>query len=253
MCGVNSAVERGNSAAEWRWRQFCAHGYTRWRVCVLVEWGAQEKVSKKLPEDRDPSHSHLLPLLDSITTVLAATSTAAFAPAGSSGRTSFLTASTLPGAEVDNVGNNVAFKELLEEVQERQLLSQVAQSGLLSKAQEAGVSLSKLEPLLKLASDNPDILVLVEASGPELLPILPAVVRLAPPALPLLAAAISIPPTLLQVAGLGSLGLAVTILQVVPDDTVAQVALQTLAVGVFGIAAPVASFAGAAVLGQLTK
>ena len=154
---------------------------------------------------------------------------------------------------MDSVGNNVAFKELLEEVEQSRLLSQVAQSGLLSKAQEAGVSLSSLEPLLKLASENPDILVLVEASGPELLPILPGVVKLAPAALPLLATAISIPPVLLQAAGLGSIGLAAVILQVVPDDTVANVALQTLSVGIFGIAAPVASFAGAAVLGQLTK
>lgn len=192
-------------------------------------------------------------LLTCVYTALVAASTAAFAPAASSARTTLLTASTLPGAEVDSVGNNVAVKELLEEVQDSRLLSQLAQSGLLSKAQEAGVSLSNLEPLLKLASDNPDILVLVEASGPELLPILPGVVKLAPAALPLLAAAISIPPVLLQVAGLGSIGMATTILQVVPDDTVANVAIQTLAVGVLGIAAPVAAFAGAAVLGQLTK
>lgn len=154
---------------------------------------------------------------------------------------------------MDSFGNNVAFKELLEDVEEQQLLSQVASSGLLSKAQAAGVSLSNLEPLLKLASDNPDILVLVEASGPELLPILPTVVKLAPPALPLLAAAVSIPPALLQVAGLASIGLTAVILQTLPDDTVAQVAAQTLAVGVLGIAAPVASFAGASILGQLTK
>ena len=153
-----------------------------------------------------------------------------------------MAATTLPGAEVDSVGNNVAFKELLVEIEDRQLLSQVARSGLLSKAQEAGVSLSNLEPLLKLASDNPDILVLVEASGPELLPVLPTVVKLAPSALPLLASAISIPPILLQVAGLGSIGLTAVILQITPDDTVVNVAAQTLAVGLLGIAAPVASF-----------
>lgn len=164
-----------------------------------------------------------------------------------------MAATTLPGAEVDDVGNNVAFKNLLLEIEESRLLSQVASSGLLSKAQEAGVSLSKLEPLLKLASDNPDILVLVEASGPELLPVLPTVVKLAPPALPLLASAISIPPGLLQVAGLASIGATVFILQTIPDDTVVNVAAQTLAVGLLGIAAPVASFAGAKILSELTK
>jgi hypothetical protein len=203
-------------------------------------------------------HTHIKSFLFTATIVITAAlvvaSATAFAPAGSVSRTSVQTqASTLPGAEVDSVGNNVAFKELLTEIEERRLLSQVAQSGLLSKAQEAGVSLSKLEPLLKLASENPDILVLVEASGPELLPILPGVVKLAPSALPLLATAISIPPALLQVAGLASIGLAALIVQAVPDDTVAQVAAQTLAVGLLGVAAPVASFAGAAVLGQLTK
>ena len=188
------------------------------------------------------------------TAAIVATFATAFAPAGSVSRASIQTqATTLPGAEVDDIGNNVAFKELLTDIEESRLLSQVAQSGLLSKAQEAGVSLSKLEPLLKLASENPDILVLVEASGPELLPILPGVVKLAPAALPLLATAISIPPELLQVAGLASIGLAAGIVQTVPDDTVLQVAAQTLAVGVLGIAAPVASFAGAAVLNQLTK
>ena len=155
--------------------------------------------------------------------------------------------------EDDPLGNNIAVKNLLLDMEESRLLSQVAASGLLSKAQEAGVSLSNLEPLLKLASDNPDILVLVEASGPEILPILPKVVKLAPPALPLLAAAISIPPVLLQVAGVASLALAGLIVSSVPDDSVANVAAQTLAVGLLGVAAPVASFAGAAILGQLTK
>lgn len=139
------------------------------------------------------------------------------------------------------------------DIEEAGLLTKVAQSGLLSKAQEAGVSLTKLEPLLKLASENPDILVLVEASGPELLPLLPNLIKLAPPALPLLATAISVPPSALYVAALGSLGAAVGIVGLVPDDTVLQVAAQTLAVGVLGVAAPVASIVGATVLGTVTK
>ena len=155
--------------------------------------------------------------------------------------------------EVDAIGNNIAVKDLLAKIEESKLLSQVAKSGLLSKAQAAGISLSKLETILSFVADQPELLILVEASGPELLPILPTLIELAPPALPLLASAISIPPAALQTAGLASLIAAVGIVVAVPDDSAALVAAQTLAVGVLGIAAPAASFIGATVLGQITK
>jgi hypothetical protein len=154
---------------------------------------------------------------------------------------------------VDNLGNNIAVKNLLINVEQSKLLSKVAQSGLLSKAQEAGVSLSKLEPLLKLAAENPSILVLVEAAGPELLPLLPTLVDLAPPALPLLALAISIPPPVIAGAGLASAATAVAALGAIPDDTVLQVAAETLIVGIFGLAVPVVSLVASAVLGKLTN
>jgi Protein of unknown function (DUF1118) len=154
------------------------------------------------------------------------------------------------GGEVDVLGNNLKVKALLEKVQNDGLLSKVAQSGLLSKAQEAGVTLSKLEPLLELAASNPEILILVEASGPELLPLLPTIVDIAPGALPLLATAISVPSPLIGAAGLAVIGAAVTACSVIPDDSVFNVAVQTLIVGL-SLPAAVASFAGAAILGQL--
>jgi len=154
--------------------------------------------------------------------------------------------------EVDAVGNNIVVKSLLEDVEASGLLSKVAQSGLLSKAQEAGVSLSKLEPLLALAAENKEILILVEAATPELLPLLPKVVEIAPGALPLLATAVSVPPGLLSVVGLGSLAAAAGAVVVIPDDTVVQVATQTLAVGALG-AAGAASLVGSAILGKLTN
>jgi len=155
-------------------------------------------------------------------------------------------------AETDRYGNNILVKEVLAKVEREGLLTKVAQSGLLSKAQKAGISLSKLEPLLKLASENPDILVLVEASGPELLPLLPKIVEVAPSALPLLGAAISIPAPAIAAAGIGALGAAGLAVATIPDDTVANVAIQTLAVG---LAVPLAgaSFAGSAIIGKLTK
>jgi Protein of unknown function (DUF1118) len=154
--------------------------------------------------------------------------------------------------EVDTVGNNVQVKELLLKVEKGQLLSKVAASGLLSKAQDAGITLSKLEPLLALAADNPDILILVEASGPEVLPLLPTLVDLAPGALPLLAAAVGIPSAVLSAAGVAALAAAGGAIYIIPDDTVVNVALQTLAVG---LAVPTAGAAliGGAILGKLTK
>ena len=155
--------------------------------------------------------------------------------------------------EVDQVGNNIAVKNLLEDVEASGLLTKVAQSGLLSKAQEAGLTLSKLEPLLALAATNKEVLILVESATPELLPLLPKIVELAPGALPLLATAISIPPAAIQVAGLASLGAAAGAVAVIPDDTVAEIAAQTLAVGVLGVGIPAASFIGAAILGKVLK
>jgi hypothetical protein len=155
-------------------------------------------------------------------------------------------------AEVDQFGNNVKVKELLETAERRQLLTAVAQSGLLSKAQKAGISLSKLEPLLELAADNPDILILVEASGPELIPILPTVVDLAPAALPLLAAAVSVPPPALSGAGAAALAAAAAAVVAIPDDSVGSVALQTLIVGL-SLPLAGAAFVGSALLGKLTS
>ncbi|KAL7576337.1 hypothetical protein ACA910_018153 [Epithemia clementina (nom. ined.)] len=154
--------------------------------------------------------------------------------------------------EVDSIGNNIKVKELLQKVEDQRLLSKVAASGLLSKAQEAGITLSKLEPLLALAAEYPDILILVEASGPEVLAILPTVVDLAPGALPLLARAVGVPPSLLSAAGASVLAAAAATVVLVPDDSVASVALQTLVVGL-SLPAAGAAFVGSAILGQLTK
>lgn len=161
-----------------------------------------------------------------------------------------LQAATNYADEVDVIGNNIKVKELLEKVENDRLLSKVAASGLLSKAQAAGITLSKLEPLLELAASNPEILILVEASGPELLPILPTIVDVAPGALPLLATAITVPPPLIGAAGLAVIGAAFTACSVIPDDSVTNVALQTFIVAL-SLPAVVASFAGAAILGQL--
>jgi hypothetical protein len=184
------------------------------------------------------------------TTALLCSSAAAFSPVAMQQRVP--TALPAYADEVDQVGNNIKVKDLLEKVQDRQLLSKVAASGLLSKAQKAGITLSNLEPLLALAAENPDILILVEASGPELLAILPGLVDLAPGALPLLAAAVSIPAPLIGALGVVALAAAGGAVVTIPDDTTVNVAIQTLAVGL-SVPLAGASFAGAAILGKLTK
>ncbi len=142
-------------------------------------------------------------------------------------------------------------KNLLSQVEETKLLTKVAQAGLLSKAQASGISLTKLEPLLKLAASNKDVMILLEAAAPEALPILPKVVEIAPGALPLLGAAIQISPGALQGAAVASLAAAAAGVYVIPDDTAVQVAAQTLLVGTLGVAAPAASLVGSAVLSKI--
>jgi hypothetical protein len=153
--------------------------------------------------------------------------------------------------EVDDYGNNIAVKNLLSQVESSQLLSQVAKAGLLSKAQKSGVSLTKLEPLIKLAASNKDVMILIEAAAPEALPILPTIIDLAPSALPLLASAIEIPPAALQIAALASVAAAAAGVYFIPDDSVIGVATQTLLVGLLGVVAPAASLIGATVLSKV--
>ncbi|KAL7540249.1 hypothetical protein ACHAXR_009971, partial [Thalassiosira sp. AJA248-18] len=157
-------------------------------------------------------------------------------------------------SKVDSTGNNIAVKNFLESAESTGLLTKVARSGLLSKTAAAGITLSKLEPLIIAAADKgilDEVLVLTEAAGPDIIPLLPTIINLAPQALPLLALGLDLQPALLQGAALASLGAAYGIVTVVPDDTVVQVAAQTLAVGLLGVAAPAASLVGATILGKV--
>jgi hypothetical protein len=159
---------------------------------------------------------------------------------------------TVYGSEVDSIGNNIAVKNLLQNVERKGLLSAVASSGLLRNAQRSGISLTKLEPFLALAAENPDILILVEAAGPELLPLLPTIVDLAPGALPLLSLAIQIPPFLITAVGVIALATAAGAVLIIPDDSVAFIALQTFIV-LLAVPLGGASIVGAGFLGNLTK
>ena len=154
----------------------------------------------------------------------------------------------LRAAQVDSYGNNIAVKNLLTQVESSGLLTKVASSGLLSKAQDAGITLTKLEPLLALSKDYPEVLVLAEAAGPDLLPLLPKIVDLAPGVLPLLASGLKLAnPNTLSAASIAALGAAGALVVLVPDDSILEVAAQTAGAGALvGIAA--ASSIGAGIL-----
>jgi len=154
----------------------------------------------------------------------------------------------------DSYGNNILVKNFLESAESTGLLTKVAQAGLLSKAAKAGITLSKLEPLILLAAEKgvlDEVLILTEAAGPDILPLLPSIVELAPQALPLLALGLEIQPSALQGAAVASAAAAFAIVNTVPDDTVLEVALQTLTVAVLGLGVPAASLIGATILGKI--
>merc|ERR1712157_580274 len=163
------------------------------------------------------------------------------------------TPSALVTSKVDSTGNNIAVKDFLESAEATRLLTKVASAGLLSKAADAGITLSKLEPLIIAAADAgvlDEVLILTESAGPEVLPLLPTVVDLAPQALPILALALSVPPSALQLGALASFVGAIGLVTAVPDNTVLEVAAQTLGVALLGTAG-VASGIGALVLGSI--
>jgi len=192
---------------------------------------------------------------------LMASTAVAFAPAAPSVSNTALHATakrSTPGAlitsKVDSTGNNVAVKSFLESAEASGLLTKVARAGLLSKAASVGITLSKLEPLILFAAEKgiiDEVLILTEAAGPDLIPLLPTVVDLAPAALPLLVLGLDIPPVALQGAALASIVAAYEIVSIVPDDSIVQVAAQTLAVALLGVIVPAASLVGATVLGKV--
>ena len=127
-----------------------------------------------------------------------------------------------------NAGGVDPFKEIgstLEVVEETQLLTKLAKTGLLSKAERAGVKLADLEPLLLFAEEN-GLVGLLGDLNDDLLPLLPLLVRLAPLGLPVLSLALGLGPLnfLLAIASFGG----AFVVTGLPDDSVTDVALQTL-------------------------
>ena len=139
---------------------------------------------------------------------------------------------------------------LIGKVAQQKLLTQTAQLGVLSKLDKAGVKLTTLGPLIKQA-DKLGALSLVEGKGEQLLPLINKAVDLAPALLPLTKGLIQGGPTPLIALAIVSLASALVVVGVIPDDSVSNVAVQTLIAVPRGAIVPGACGVGAAILGKL--
>ncbi|CEM08122.1 unnamed protein product [Vitrella brassicaformis CCMP3155] len=115
---------------------------------------------------------------------------------------------------------------VLKRTEELQLLSKLAEAGLLSKAEKAGLTLSQIEPLLKVV-DEQYALYGLEEVAPKIVPALPALLEAAPGLLPVASAVLSTPWFVFVLLSIASFAGGVGQLLYLPDDSVTSVALQT--------------------------
>lgn len=120
----------------------------------------------------------------------------------------------------------------------------------MSRLEKAGFSLTSAIPLLKFADDN-DLIGVLEASSDKVLPLIGQAIELAPPLLPLAGTALKAPPTALFGGAAASFAAAAALIAIVPDDSIATIALQA-ALGIpLGVILPGALGVGGVVLSKL--
>ena len=122
----------------------------------------------------------------------------------------------------------------------------------MSKLDKAGFTLTSTKQLLKLADDL-DALGILEASSNKVLPLLETAIDLSPKLLPLAAPLLNTSPVTLSAAAVASLALAGGVIFVIPDDSVANIALQTAAATLLGAIVPGACAVGSVILGKINK
>ena len=127
---------------------------------------------------------------------------------------------------------------------------QTSQLGLLSKLEQAGFSLSTAKPLLVLA-DELDLLGILDAQSDKVLPLAAKAIDLAPSLLPLASTALNTPPAALFGGAAGSLAAAAALVAVVPDDSVASIAVQTFLAITLGAVLPGALGVGGFILSKI--
>ena len=120
----------------------------------------------------------------------------------------------------------------------------------MSRLEKSGFTLSTAAPLL-IKADELDVLGVLEASSDRFLPLAATAIDLAPAALPLVKVAINTPAPLLFIGAVASALAAYTVVAVVPDDSVASIAIQTALVVPLGLIVPGALTVGALLLSKL--
>uniref|UniRef100_A0A6U1PC24 Uncharacterized protein n=1 Tax=Fibrocapsa japonica TaxID=94617 RepID=A0A6U1PC24_9STRA len=182
-----------------------------------------------------------------ITLVLAAVAPAvmAFQPMAAPALSSSTKAFSSPRvAPLQGTVEEEAIAETLIKAENLKLLTRVSKLGLLSKAEKFGISLSKLEPFLKLA-DESGVLLELEKSSAKTFPLLPKAVDQAPALLSLAESALALNPSVLLAGAAASAAAGAYAIYAIPDDSITNMALQSF------IAIPlIAVIPGAAVVGS---
>ena len=163
--------------------------------------------------------------------------TNAFAPSGRLMRAR----TVMKGDQIDKI---------LTKLEREKILTKTAQLGLLSKLDRAGLKLSTVSPLL-VKADELDLLGLVSASSDKVLGLAVTAVEFSPALLPIVGGVVKAGPTPLLAGAVASLAGAGAVIAGIPDDSVANVALQTALAVPLGAIVPGACIVGAGVLSKL--
>lgn len=118
--------------------------------------------------------------------------------------------------------------------------------------EKAGFTLSTAVPLLKKA-DELDAIGVLEASSDKLLPLVAKGIELAPALLPLAGVALKTPPTVLFGGAAAALAATGAEILLIPDDSIVNIALQTIIAVPLGAILPGALGVGGVILSKLSK
>jgi hypothetical protein len=163
-------------------------------------------------------------------------STFAFRPAGRS--------------TINTLQMNSKVDKILTSLEQNKILTKTAQLGLLSKLDRAGFKLSTVTPLL-VKADELDLLGVLASSSDKVLGLAVTAVDTAPVLLTIVGTLVKAGPTPLLGGAVVSLGAAATVLGVIPDDSISNVALQTALAVPLGAIVPGACLIGAGLLSKL--
>lgn len=141
-------------------------------------------------------------------------------------------------------------EKVVTSLSKNRVLTKTAELGLLSRLEKSGFTLTTAVPLL-IKADELDLLGVLEASSNKVLPLAATAIDLAPAALPLVKIAINTPAVVLLGGAAASAAAAYAAVSVIPDDSIASVAIQTVLAVTLGVIVPGALTVGGVVLSKL--